>query len=60
MPVWVDTEIKLDHSGTYNFQGDVEVIKKLADEWAVNLKDNQEQLKAYEKIEAERSIDVKS
>lgn len=53
MPVWVDTEIKLDHSGTYNFQGDVAVIKKLADEWATNLKDNTEQLNAYEKIESE-------
>jgi hypothetical protein len=60
MPIWVDTEIKLDHSGTYNFQGDTEVIKKLADEWAANLKDNKEQLKAYEKIETERSINVKS
>jgi hypothetical protein len=53
MPIWVDTEIKLDHCGTYNFQGDVAVIKKLADEWATNLKDNTEQLNAYEKIELE-------
>jgi hypothetical protein len=51
MPVWVDTEIKLDHCGTYAFQGDVEFIKKLADEWTTNLVDNAEQLKAYEKIE---------
>jgi hypothetical protein len=28
------------------------VIKKLADEWSANLKDNAEQLKAYEKVEA--------
>lgn len=52
VPIWVDTEIKLDHSGTYNFQGNVDEIKKLADEWAASLKDNAEQLKAYEKINA--------
>jgi hypothetical protein len=60
IPVWVDTEIKLDHCGTYTFQGDVNVIKKLADEWTANLKDNSEQLKAYEKIELESNSDVKS
>lgn len=60
MPIWVDTEIKLDHCGTYTFQGDTEVIRKLADEWSKNLKDNTEQLKAYEKIEAEGSNNVKS
>jgi len=60
IPIWVDTEIKLDHAGTYTFQGDVDVIKKLADEWAANLKDNNDQLKAYDKI-AEGNIDnVKS
>jgi hypothetical protein len=53
MPVWVDTEIKLDHCGTYNFPGDTAVIKKLADEWSKNLKNNTEQLNAYEKIETE-------
>jgi hypothetical protein len=53
MPIWVDTEIKLDHTGTYNFQGDVDMIKKLAEEWMTNIKDNKEQIKAYEKIEAE-------
>jgi hypothetical protein len=52
VPVWVDTEIKLDHCGTYTFPGDTVVIKKLADEWSANLKDNAEQLKAYEKVEA--------
>lgn len=60
MPIWVDTEIKLDHCGTYTFQGDVEVIKKLADEWSKTLKDNTEQLKAYEKIEAESLNNVKT
>jgi hypothetical protein len=52
MPIWVDTEIKLDHSGTYNFPGDTNVIKKLVDEWTNNLVDNNEQLKAYDKIES--------
>jgi hypothetical protein len=50
-PIWVDTEIKLDHCGTYTFSGNVDEIKKLANEWA-SLTDNAEQLKAYEKINA--------
>lgn len=51
MPIWVDTDVKLDHCGTYTFQGDTQMIKKLADEWSANLKVNSEQLEAYEKIE---------
>lgn len=51
IPIWVDTDIKLDHTGTYTFQGDTEIIKKLADEW-LNLQDNSKQIEAYEKIEA--------
>lgn len=49
VPIWVDTEIKLDHAGTYNFQGNVEEIKKLADEWT-KLNSAKEQIAAYEKI----------
>lgn len=59
IPIWVDTEIKLDHSGTYNFPGNVDEIQKLADEWAKNLKDNSEQLSAYEKIETENKFNAK-
>lgn len=51
VPIWVDTEIKLDHAGTYVFQGDVSTIKALADEW-LKAETAEEQLKAYEKIEA--------
>lgn len=57
MPIWVDTEIKLDHTGTYNFQGDVEMIKKLSEEWMTKIVENKDQVKAYEKIEAELSKD---
>lgn len=53
MPIWVDTEIKLDHMGAYNFPGDIEEIKKLADEWATNLISNDQQLEAYKKIQGE-------
>lgn len=59
VPIWVDTEIKLDHCGTYTFQGDTAMIKKLADDWTTNLKDNSEQLKAYEKLESNAN-DIKS
>lgn len=55
MPIWVDTEIKLDHTGTYNFQGDIEMIKKLSEEWMTKITENKDQVKAYEKIEAELS-----
>ena len=67
VPIWVDTEVKLDHMGAYNFSGNVDEIKKLADEWATNLKSNAEQLEAYERIREEPNvsnpevkIDVKS
>lgn len=56
VPVWVDTQIKLDHCGTYTFQGSADEIQKLADEWAKNLKDNAEQLKAYEKIVTNENV----
>lgn len=55
IPIWVDTDIKLDHMGAYNFPGDVTAIKKLADEWTTNMQTNEEQVKAYEKIEGEVS-----
>ena len=57
IPIWVDTEIKLDHCGTYNFPGDTAAIKKLADEWSM-LKDNKDQSKAYEVLETKEKIDV--
>lgn len=51
VPIWVDTDIKLDHNGTYNFQGDTDQIKKLADEWQ-KLDSTVNQTQAYEKIES--------
>lgn len=57
VPVWVDTEIKLDHCGTYNFPGSTEEIKKLADDWAANLKDNSQQMEAYQKLEETKKND---
>lgn len=66
IPIWVDTDIKLDHMGAYNFPGSVEEIKKLADEWTTNMKSNEEQVQAYDKIQEqsgqtpEVKIDVKS
>lgn len=51
IPIWVDTDIKLDHMGAYNFPGSVEEIKKLADEWTTNMKSNEEQVQAYDKIQ---------
>lgn len=36
LPIWVDTEIKLDHLGAFTFSGDVAEIKKIADEWIKN------------------------
>lgn len=48
-PIWVDTLIKLDHAGTYVFNGDVEQINTLANEWLkIKEPDADAQLKAYE------------
>lgn len=66
IPIWVDTDIKLDHMGAYSFPGSVEEIKKLADEWTTNMKSNEEQIQAYDKIKeqsdetSEVKIDVES
>lgn len=54
MPVWVDTEVKLDHTGTYTFQGNVEHIKILTDEWIKN-----EELTVEDQLEAYAKVDEK-
>lgn len=57
-PIWVDTEIKLDHQGAYNFQGDVDQIKKLVDEWNAAKTGSEHQNKAYEDPEIQVVPDV--
>jgi hypothetical protein len=49
-PIWIDTEIKLDHMGAYNFAGDVNQISKLVEQWTKNedIKSADDQIKAYE------------
>ena len=51
-PIWIDTEIKLDHQGYYNFAGDVDHIKKLTEEWERNdqIKSAEDQNKGYELV----------
>jgi hypothetical protein len=51
-PIWVDTDIKLDHLGTYNFSGDVSQIKSLVEEWKKN-SNPLDQLKAYGEVPKE-------
>lgn len=53
IPIWVDTEVKLDHAGTYNFQGNIEEIKKLADEWTTANLPNNRQNEAYVKVQGD-------
>ena len=55
VPVWIDTEIKLDHLGTYTFAGDIDHIKKLTDEWTKNdtIKSADDQLLAYDIVPKE-------
>lgn len=55
VPIWVDTEVKLDHAGTYVFQGNTADIKVLADEWSANELTAEKQLEAYNKLEQEKS-----
>lgn len=49
-PIWVDTTVKLDHMGAYNFQGDTDHITKLVEEWTKNkeIKSADDQNKGYE------------
>lgn len=52
-PIWIDTEIQLDHQGFYSFAGDVNHIKKLTDEWQKNeaIKSAEDQNKGYDLAE---------
>lgn len=50
LAIWVDTEIKLDHMGAFNFEGNIGEIKKLADEWG-KIDHNLDQLKAYDAVQ---------
>lgn len=47
-PIWIDTEVKLDHMGAYKFEGDTDHIKRLVDEWNKANADSNAQNAAYE------------
>ena len=50
MPIWVDTSVKLDHLGAYNFQGDTGHIAKLVEQWTKTetIKSAEDQNKGYD------------
>lgn len=49
-PIWVDTDIRLNHIGTYKFAGDLDQINQLVEQWKKNFKPEQ-QLDAYKHVD---------
>ena len=49
-PIWIDSEIGLDHIGTYRFRGDTDMLNKLIEEWKTNNIGSEEQNDTYEKV----------
>ena len=56
IPIWVDTDIKLDHYGTYAYKGDTTVIKGLADKWIKEKIPNDLQNIAYEEFDTDEEF----
>ena len=50
-PIWIDTEVKLDHLGTHRFRGDVDNLKNLVDHWNKNNTTDNEQTASYSAAE---------
>lgn len=48
--IWVDTGIQLDHIGYHKFQGDLDSLDKLVEEWKENNVGSVEQNLAYDKV----------
>ena len=49
-PIWVDSEVKLDHLGTHRFKGDTENLNNLIEHWKVNNIGSEEQDASYQEV----------
>ena len=49
-PIWVDSEVKLDHVGTRRFKGDTENLNNLINHWKDNNIGSEEQDASYQKV----------
>ena len=49
-PIWVDTEVKLDHLGTYRFKGNTESLNSLIKHWKANNIGSEEQTDSYNEV----------
>jgi hypothetical protein len=50
-PIWVDSEVKLDHIGTHRFKGDTENLNSLISHWKTNNIGSEEQDASYQEVE---------
>lgn len=50
-PIWVDSEVHLDHVGTHRFKGDTENLNSLIKHWKVNNIGSEEQNASYQEVE---------
>ena len=53
-PVWIDTEISLDHVGTHRFKGNSEYLRELIEDWKTNNSSSETQNVSYEKFNKEK------
>jgi hypothetical protein len=49
-PIWIDSEVKLDHLGTHRFKGSTTELNSLIDHWKTNNIGNEDQAASYDKV----------
>ena len=49
-PIWIDSEIKLDHMGTHRFKGNVDNLNSLIEDWKTNNIGSEEQNSSYDRV----------
>lgn len=50
-PIWVDSEVKLDHIGTHRFKGDTENLNSLINHWKTHNIGSEEQDASYQEVQ---------
>lgn len=49
-PIWVDSEVKLDHLGTHRFKGNTKNLNELIEHWKANNIGSEEQDASYQEV----------
>lgn len=47
-PIWIDTDIKLDHVGTHRFRGNTDQLNSLVEQWKIHDVGSEQQEQFYE------------